>query len=160
MATRDYATDAITVHWDSEVCRHSGICASTLPAVFRPREKPWIVLSEASADEVASTVALCPSGALRYTRTSRTGADDASDPFEAPPPSELSTDAVTVTVHRNGPYEVRGASHVVGSDGSALRDSSRVVYLCRCGGSGTKPFCDGSHNRNGFTDDGLGPTPG
>jgi CDGSH-type Zn-finger protein len=107
---------------------------------------------------VASTVALCPSGALRYTRTSRSAVDDAgSDPFDAPPPAELSADAVTITVHRNGPYEVRGPSHVVGSDGGSLRDSSRVVYLCRCGGSGTKPFCDGSHNRNGFSDEGLGP---
>jgi CDGSH-type Zn-finger protein len=44
---------------------------------------------------------------------------------------------------------------VVAADGSTLRESRRQ-YFCRCGSSGNKPFCDGSHNRVGFTDDGLG----
>jgi CDGSH-type Zn-finger protein len=26
------------------------------------------------------------------------------------------------------------------------------VYLCRCGGSGNKPFCDGTHKTNNFSD--------
>ena len=26
------------------------------------------------------------------------------------------------------------------------------VFLCRCGGSGNKPFCDGTHKRNRFSD--------
>ena len=29
----------------------------------------------------------------------------------------------------------------------------RGVALCRCGGSQNKPFCDGTHGRNGFRDD-------
>ncbi|MCH9679615.1 MAG: CDGSH iron-sulfur domain-containing protein, partial [Actinomycetia bacterium] len=27
-----------------------------------------------------------------------------------------------------------------------------TVYLCRCGFSQDKPFCDGSHRRNGWTE--------
>ena len=44
---------------------------------------------------------------------------------------------------------------VVAADGTTLRESRRQ-YFCRCGNSGNKPFCDGSHNRVKFTDDGLG----
>jgi len=34
---------------------------------------------------------------------------------------------------------------------------SEVVVLCRCGGSATKPFCDGTHKRNGFQDGQVTP---
>jgi CDGSH-type Zn-finger protein len=33
--------------------------------------------------------------------------------------------------------------------------SVRGVALCRCGGSKNKPFCDGTHGMNGFTDQNL-----
>ena len=147
MATRDYPTAGLTIHWDSEVCAHSGICASTLPTVFRPREKPWIVAAAASADELAATIDRCPSGALRYTR-------EGTAPEAVPAPSAPLA-RTTVTVHPNGPLELQGEMTVVASDGTTLRESRRQ-YFCRCGNSGTKPFCDGSHNRVGFTDDGLG----
>jgi CDGSH-type Zn-finger protein len=58
---------------------------------------------------------------------------------------------VTVTVRENGPYEVKGPIRVIGPDGRELRDEREVVTLCRCGGSSNKPFCDGTHLRNGFT---------
>ena len=148
MTKRDYPTAGLTIHWDSDVCAHSGICAATLPSVFRPREKPWISPDSATADEIALTIDHCPSGALRYTRAlGRNGSPTPAD--DAPIP------AATVTVHANGPLEVRGEMTVVAADGTTLRETRRQ-YFCRCGNSGNKPFCDGSHTRVGFTDDGLG----
>lgn len=47
-----------------------------------------------------------------------------------------------------------GAVRVCGADGAVLADADKV-WLCRCGGSGRKPFCDGSHKTNGFADPGL-----
>lgn len=154
MATRDYPTAGLTVHWDSDVCIHSGICASTLPAVFRPRERPWIEADAASADEIAATIDRCPSGALRYTRDGATPAADEPAAGE-PAAAEPAVERTTITVHARGPLEVRGEMTVVASDGTTLRESRRQ-YFCRCGHSANKPFCDGSHNRVRFDDEGLG----
>jgi CDGSH-type Zn-finger protein len=52
----------------------------------------------------------------------------------------------------NGPYEVNGDVDVVDAKGSTKPSGCRNVYLCRCGQSKTKPYCDGSHVRCGFKD--------
>lgn len=69
MATRDYVGNGITVHWDSDRCFHSQWCMRGLPAVFDETARPWVNLDGAAADEVASVIDTCPSGALSYTRT-------------------------------------------------------------------------------------------
>ena len=68
MATRDYGSDSLTVHWDADVCRHSEHCSRTLGSVFRPDAVPWIDVSGAPDDDIARTIEGCPSGALSYTR--------------------------------------------------------------------------------------------
>ena len=60
-----------------------------------------------------------------------------------------------VTVHENGSLELQGNIVVCGADGKTLREGKRM-YLCRCGSSANKPFCDGTHTKIGFTDSGLG----
>lgn len=44
-----------------------------------------------------------------------------------------------------------GRIPVVGIEGEAYEPRDRVT-LCRCGDSGNKPFCDGSHGEVGFRD--------
>jgi CDGSH-type Zn-finger protein len=56
----------------------------------------------------------------------------------------------TIECKQNGPYLVKGVSDLRSSSGSSL-PTQPVVALCRCGGSANKPFCDGTHQRNGFT---------
>jgi CDGSH-type Zn-finger protein len=52
-----------------------------------------------------------------------------------------------------GPIWVRGGIPVVGADGKEYEVRNRVT-LCRCGASGNKPFCDGSHASIEFQDGG------
>jgi CDGSH-type Zn-finger protein len=57
-----------------------------------------------------------------------------------------------ITINDNGPYKVEGAQdlELVRSDGSTVPITRDTVFLCRCGGSTNKPFCDGTHSRIGF----------
>jgi len=59
---------------------------------------------------------------------------------------------VEIKAGENGPYKVTGPIRVIDVDGNEydLADKGEVVALCRCGGSSTKPFCDGTHSRIGF----------
>ena len=51
----------------------------------------------------------------------------------------------------DGPYEVCGDIQLCVEDDSGLSGDD-PYYLCRCGASENKPFCDGSHKQIGFTD--------
>jgi CDGSH-type Zn-finger protein len=52
---------------------------------------------------------------------------------------------MTVTPYRDGPYLLRGAFTLCDQDGVEIATTRRVVALCRCGKSRTRPFCDGTH---------------
>ena len=62
--------------------------------------------------------------------------------------------AVKITVRKNGPYRVEdpeGLIELVDADGNKYDLTGKPAFsLCRCGGSVTKPFCDGTHSRVGF----------
>ena len=58
----------------------------------------------------------------------------------------------TVTTRKNGPYMVQGGIKIVDADGNEVEISgdADMVFLCRCGDSANKPFCDGTHRQVGF----------
>jgi len=62
--------------------------------------------------------------------------------------------AIEIVATKDGPYLVTGdLSQLDLRDGSGnLYDVSgkKRVFLCRCGASVTKPFCDGTHSKIGF----------
>jgi CDGSH-type Zn-finger protein len=57
----------------------------------------------------------------------------------------------TITPYRDGPLIVRGDFRLVDQDGTEIDPGRETVALCRCGKSGIKPFCDGTHKRAGFS---------
>jgi CDGSH-type Zn-finger protein/uncharacterized Fe-S cluster protein YjdI len=54
-----------------------------------------------------------------------------------------------ITAHANGPVEIRGHFEMYNQAGELLCIGTET-WLCRCGGSAKKPFCDSTHKRNGF----------
>ena len=56
--------------------------------------------------------------------------------------------AIKITVRDNGPYVIDGEFQLVDAQGNEIPAIKRS--LCRCGGSTTKPFCDGTHSKIGF----------
>lgn len=59
-------------------------------------------------------------------------------------------DNPNITPSENGPYRVTGSLPVRDAHGANLAEGRETATLCRCGGSANKPFCDGTHRRNGF----------
>jgi uncharacterized Fe-S cluster protein YjdI len=131
---REYATDEIVVEWHPKLCFHSQNCVKALPAVFDSSRRPWIDPNAASAEDIARAVDSCPSGALRWRRPGR----------EVAPGSPT----IEIRPSPDGPLLVRGRIRVVRPDGTS-EELSRAAF-CRCGHSGNKPFCDGTHREVGF----------
>lgn len=56
-----------------------------------------------------------------------------------------------IMVQRNGSLKVEGPVELVDSEGIRIPTREGLpFFLCRCGHSQNKPFCDGSHKRVGF----------
>ena len=62
----------------------------------------------------------------------------------------MADNEVKITVNGNGPYIVTGQVTLMDADGNAFPVKGTKMALCRCGQSSNKPFCDGTHARNGF----------
>lgn len=56
---------------------------------------------------------------------------------------------VKITARKNGPYKVEGAIDLYYDD-QKVDAAQSPVFLCRCGASSKKPFCDGTHSKIGF----------
>ena len=64
----------------------------------------------------------------------------------------MSEEKPTVEPTKNGPYKVDNLETFKNSRSEDIETQS-MMFLCRCGGSNNKPFCDGTHVRNGFADE-------
>ena len=133
-----YEGDEVTVTWDRERCIHAAACVEGLPSVFDPERQPWITPDQADPDAVEAVVPRCPTGALHLTR-------NGTDPEPMP-------DTNRISLFPNGPLLVRADAELIDSDGETLLSDTRMA-LCRCGHSGNKPLCDGSHDE-AFSDEG------
>lgn len=91
----------------------------------------------------------------------RVGFEATGEPATMPyKPLEPRDGPLAITPLRDGPLEVLGPAEMVSGTGRTFAKTTHAL-LCRCGGSSQKPFCDGSHALNGFTDRKgyVAPTP-
>jgi len=51
-----------------------------------------------------------------------------------------------IKVMKNGPLLVEGRCSLIDNEGKELAGQGPYA-LCRCGSSGKKPFCDGTHTK-------------
>lgn len=140
---RVYANERIEVVWEPAFCTHVGACFMGLPDVFDPWRRPWVLVDEGTPDEIAETILRCPTGALHFRRLDGGAQEPEPEPIE-------------VGEQRNGPLYVRGRVRIEDEDGAVIREDTRMA-LCRCGQSGHKPFCDGTHRRVRFRTDRPSP---
>ena len=135
--TKEYTNGTVTVVWQPEKCIHSERCYKGLPAVFDPKGRPWVKIDGATSKAILDQVRQCPSGALSTYLNDESAGDEAIQHEQV------------VEVTKNGPLMVYGNITIKQPDGSRVTQH-KVTAFCRCGASGNKPYCDGSHKKVGF----------
>ncbi len=137
--TKEYSNGEVTIVWKPSICAHAAICTG-LGEVFNPKARPWINAEGATTEQIVQQIDKCPSGALSYYYN-----DDKNKPVEV-------VGDTKVEVSPNGPLLIYGNFTIKHKDGSE-EEKHKVTALCRCGASGNKPYCDGSHVKASFTDE-------
>jgi uncharacterized Fe-S cluster protein YjdI len=148
-----YTRDGLTVVWQPDKCIHSAVCFRGLPEVFAPWKRPWVDMNGADLERIDAQVARCPSGALSIERAATAAAADGpavpTEPAAGAATEPAFRDCVRVELQENGPILLHGEV-AIREPGGRIHHRDGTTALCRCGGSGNKPFCDGTHKRNGF----------
>ena len=108
-----------------------------------------------SGAEIGFRATLCRCGASKnkpYCDGSHAGAGFAASgevPVKESAPLARRDGPVDIRPSADGPLLVSGAIEVVTGTGKTVNRTASAVF-CRCGQSGNKPYCDGSHARVGF----------
>ncbi|NJP88615.1 hypothetical protein HCN51_03935 [Nonomuraea sp. FMUSA5-5] len=128
-----------------ELCVHAAFC------IGRTRPIAAMLADTADSDVRAAVMGRidhCPSGSYSYAL------ERGGEPIEPDLPQ-----AVSVLEEEDGlagALWVTGGVPVIRSDGRPLEIRNRVT-LCRCGHSGNKPLCDGTHRAIGFREEPAPP---
>ena len=63
-------------------------------------------------------------------------------------------DKTQVTAIKDGPLKISGGVRVENAQGETKKfEENQEAWLCRCGASKNKPYCDGSHKKIEFKAD-------
>ena len=140
MEKKNYTNGEVTIVWQPKMCIHSAKCwrgENSLPEVFNPMEKPWINPNGASTERIIEQVKACPSRAISFYMNNTVEKSE-----------RVISETIAETIP-NGPLLLYGNIIVKDSEGNQTQ-KNKVTAFCRCGASGNKPYCDGSHAKIDF----------
>ncbi|HYV02956.1 MAG TPA: (4Fe-4S)-binding protein [Blastocatellia bacterium] len=137
---KKYTNGEVTIVWQPAKCIHSTICFRELPDVFDPNKRPWVNSQGADTATIVAQVRRCPSAALSYYMNCGETAE---------PERDLQIGAEVVP---NGPLLIHGELKLTLKNGQLMTRTGTTAF-CRCGGTATPPFCDGTHAKIGFKDE-------
>ena len=133
-----YEGAEVTVTFNPRLCSHAAECGRIAKNIFNVKQKPWVQPDSGTVEEVKAVVAACPSGALQMIEGDV-------------PKGIVPDDRPQVKIQKNGPYWVTGCQ--IDTDANAEAVMENKFVLCRCGLSGNKPYCDGTHYGAGWKSD-------
>lgn len=118
----------LALHAEMTIAGHGRRCAPRSAAAGRQAQQPFCDGSHTAAGFVAT-------------------GEPAAKPTE---PLAVRNGPVDVKPLPNGPLQVKGPLEIISGTGRTT-DRAERVFFCRCGASANKPYCDGTHNKIGFT---------
>lgn len=131
-----YEGTRIIVRRDVVLCAEAGFCGTRLAdiaAMVPQTDDPQV------RGQIMAMASHCPSGS--YTFAVEAGGAD----VEPDLPQQIAvTTEITSAGPIQGPLWVTGGIPIARADGQPFETRNRVT-LCRCGLSGRKPLCDGTH---------------
>ncbi|MBR9997850.1 MAG: (4Fe-4S)-binding protein [Cyclobacteriaceae bacterium] len=159
---RQYTNGEVTVFWKPAKCIHATTCFRELIEVFNPGRRPWVNMEGAPTRRIIEVVNKCPTQALEWKHNKEMDQKDLQMnqvSVEEETPETLQEEdnqrPVKVNLMKNGPIVVEGDFNVIGADGNMLK-TMLMTSFCRCGGSRSMPYCDGTHRKIGFTENDEG----
>ncbi len=158
---RQYTNGEITVFWIPSKCIHATTCFRELIEVFNPGRRPWVNMEGAHSRRIIEVVNKCPTQALTWKYNQDLTEDEKSAQRhskvgEETPKTIIGAEVIrekptNIRIMKDGPVVVDGKFKIIGADDTELRRTPMTSF-CRCGHSGSMPYCDGTHRKIGFSE--------
>jgi len=49
---KEYSNEELSIIWKPQICIHAAECVKRLPKVYKPKEKPWLIIENATTEEL------------------------------------------------------------------------------------------------------------